>query len=61
MGYGEYVDIYGTYFEVFAKQGFRIFAFDRRGFGKSEGLRGDMGPDLVGDQFHFIDTVVKTF
>ena len=38
-----------------------MFAFDRRGFGRSEGLRGDIGPDVVGDQFEFVDTIVGHF
>eukprot|EP00347_Sterkiella_histriomuscorum_P018183 403346476 len=60
-GYGEYVDFFGTYFEDYAKQGFRVFAFDRRGFGKSEGVRGDIGPDIVQDILGFIDLVVEQF
>ena len=42
-GYGEYVDFFGTFFEPIAKQGYRVLGFDRRGFGKSEGVRGDVG------------------
>ena len=37
QGYGEHVDLYGEYVSAFAKGGFRVFGFDRRGFGKSEG------------------------
>ena len=48
-GYGGYCDFYGSHFKEIAKAGFRVFGFDRHGFGKSEGLRADIGPDLMGD------------
>ena len=55
LGYGGYCDFYGDHFKEIAKAGFRVFGFDRHGFGKSEGIRADIGPDLMGDQFRFVD------
>ena len=36
-----------------------MFGFDRHGFGKSEGKRGDIGPDAVKESLIFIDKVVE--
>lgn len=51
----------GGFFRPFAEQGFRVFGMDRRGFGKSQGTRGDPGSHLVEDYAQFIGRVVETF
>ncbi|CDW77545.1 UNKNOWN [Stylonychia lemnae] len=59
LGQGSYMDFYGAIFEQFAKQGYRLFGMDRQGFGKSEGKRGDIGPDPVNDQLIFVDKIIE--
>ncbi|CDW87220.1 UNKNOWN [Stylonychia lemnae] len=61
LGYGAFQDFYGGYFKDIAKAGFRIFGFDRHGFGRSEGARGETGPDPMGDQWRFVDSIVEHF
>jgi len=61
VGYGAYVDFYGGYFKDLAKAGYRMFGMDRHGFGKSEGVRGDVGPNIIETQFRFVDKIVETF
>ena len=39
----------GYTFTPLVEQGFSVFAFDRRGIGYSEGLRGAVGPQLFED------------
>ena len=58
-GYGVFVDIYGSYFEPFAKAGIRVFGYDRKGFGRSQGERGRAGDHIVEECLGFIDLVVK--
>ena len=59
-GYGEYCDLFGSYFEKFAKAGYRVFGFDRRGFGKTEGVRGDIGNRVLEDCIEFIQLEVES-
>lgn len=59
LGYGEFSDLYGAYFKDFAKEGIRIFSYDRKGFGKSEGARGRVGKHLEEECLGFIDLVIK--
>ena len=59
VGYGEFADLYGAYFEEFAKLGIRVFGYDRKGFGKSKGERGRAGKHIVEECLGFIDLVVK--
>ena len=61
VGYGAYIDFYGIHFKEFANAGFRVFGMDRHGFGKSEGDRGDLGPNQVIDQINFVDAVVEKY
>jgi acylglycerol lipase len=60
-GYGEYCDFYTAYFSEFANQGYRVFCYDRKGFGKSEGYRGDFGKNVLDEHFSFIDQIVQKY
>ena len=51
--------MYGQYFAAFAKAGYNVFAYDRKGFGKSEGSRGKVGDHLVEECLDFIYLVVR--
>ena len=59
VGYGEFVDMYGQYSTAFSKAGYSVFAYDRKGFGKSEGKRGKVGDKLVEECLDFIYLVVR--
>ena len=60
-GYGEYCDLVGAMLRPFAEQGFRVFGFDRHGFGKSGGRRGDIGRHCYEDCITFVTSVVEKF
>ncbi len=60
-GYGETVDMYGGYFEEFAKQGYRIFSYDYRGFGLSPGEPAVISGRASKDFVAFIDLVVAEY
>lgn len=60
-GYGETVDMYGGYFEEYARQGFRVFSFDYRGFGLSPGEPATISSRAVKDFVAFIDLVVAEY
>jgi hypothetical protein len=53
-GYGDYAKYYGYFFKKFAeKHSIRTYAMDRRGFGESQGKRGDvLGHEMITDD-HF--------
>jgi alpha-beta hydrolase superfamily lysophospholipase len=55
--YGDYCQNYGYFFQKFAEQGMSVYAFDRRGFGLSEGPKGDLGNHLIDDHWAFMDAV----
>ncbi len=42
-GLGDYGEWHGHFVRDIAQLGLRIFCMDRRGFGNSEGVRGDVG------------------
>jgi acylglycerol lipase len=52
-GYGDYCENYGYFFDKFAEAGIHVYAFDRRGFGNSEGQRGEIGEKLYEDHWGF--------
>ena len=44
---------------AFAKAGIRVFSYDRKGYGKSEGVKGRADSYVLQDCLAFIDHVVK--
>ena len=58
-GYGEYCLNYGYFFKPFVDSGISVFAFDKRGFGKSEGPRGEIKDHLLDDNWRFIELVME--
>ena len=51
--------MYGQYFSAFARAGCSVFAYSRKGFGKSEGRRGRVGSHIVEECLDFIYLVVR--
>eukprot|EP00347_Sterkiella_histriomuscorum_P004763 403359202 len=53
--YGDYCQNYGGFFKPFAQAGIRVLAMDRRGFGLSQGKRGQISERLYEDQWNHVD------
>jgi len=62
-GYGTYAGNTAYFFKAFAEEGFDVFCYDQRGFGKSEGERGfiESADQLYHDNWKFIDTVIGKY
>jgi len=57
---GDHAQNGAFFFKKFAEQGIHVFSMDRRGYGQSEGLRGEVNKEFIfPDYWKFIDAALE--